>query len=87
MQGTGDSHVEVLQGDYLYLRALARTQSGSLQVMPGVVPLSVARLAELGMVALIGGRACITSRGIEVVLATPVEESEVSVSFRRSDLC
>lgn len=87
MLGTTDSHVVVGLEDLSFLRMLSASKSGSLQVMPGVVPLAVARLLELALLTLIGGRACITARGICVVEATPIAESEGSATFRGADLC
>ncbi|AMV16496.1 hypothetical protein [Planctomyces sp. SH-PL14] len=87
MPGTTDGHVVVGRKDLSFLRLVSASKSGSFQVMPGVVPLEVARLVELGLLMLIGGRACITARGICAVEARPVMQSERTVTIRGVDLC
>ena len=85
--GTIDGHLVVGREDLAFLGMVSASKSGSVQVMPGVVPFAVPRLVELGLLSVIGGRACITARGISAVQATPITESDRSVTIRSADLC
>lgn len=86
MPGTIDGHVVIGRDDLSFLRMVSASKSGSFQVMPGVVPMAVPRLIELGLLHVIGGGACITGRGVRAVEASPNRESERSVSIRSADL-
>lgn len=84
--GTTDSHVDIECVDFDYLRSLGVSLTGSWQLLGHAVPAEVLRLEQLGLVQLIGGRVCITGRGVCAIEAEPIGLSGSVVTFRGRDL-